>query len=142
MRRPTSGGILVRSNAMRRGEVNERQGGRQLDDGSGGSREGHRGVPGRRGGGRAATADPDVPDQGSRPARGDGRDTGRGLRGLPAAAGAGQAVQQSRGQAAGLPDLLQRPAPAEDTLVENAALGGTVPLWEWIGDEPATTFSY
>ena len=31
---------------------------------------------------------------------------------------------------------------ADDTLVENAALGGTVPLWEWIGDEPATTFSY
>ena len=31
---------------------------------------------------------------------------------------------------------------AQDTLVENASLGGTVPLWEWIGDEPATTFSY
>src|ERR1700750_23922 len=31
---------------------------------------------------------------------------------------------------------------AEDALVENAALGGTVPLWGWIGDEPATTFSY
>jgi predicted peroxiredoxin len=31
---------------------------------------------------------------------------------------------------------------AEDTLVGNATLGGTVPLWEWIGDEPATTFSY
>jgi predicted peroxiredoxin len=31
---------------------------------------------------------------------------------------------------------------AEDTLAGNAALGGTVPLWEWIGDEPATTFSY
>jgi predicted peroxiredoxin len=28
------------------------------------------------------------------------------------------------------------------TLVANASLGGTVPLWEWIGDEPATTFSY
>jgi predicted peroxiredoxin len=28
------------------------------------------------------------------------------------------------------------------TLVKNAALGGTVPMWEWIGDEPATTFSY
>ena len=27
-------------------------------------------------------------------------------------------------------------------LVGIAALGGTVPLWEWIGDEPATTFSY
>jgi predicted peroxiredoxin len=31
---------------------------------------------------------------------------------------------------------------AEDTLAGNAVLGGTVPLWEWIGDEPATTFSY
>ena len=27
-------------------------------------------------------------------------------------------------------------------LVSNATLGGTVPMWEWIGDEPATTFSY
>jgi predicted peroxiredoxin len=27
-------------------------------------------------------------------------------------------------------------------LVANASLGGTVPMWEWIGDEPATTFSY
>ena len=30
---------------------------------------------------------------------------------------------------------------AEDTLVQNASPGETVPLWEWIGDEPATTFS-
>jgi len=30
----------------------------------------------------------------------------------------------------------------EQALVSNATLGGTVPLWEWIGDEPATTFSY
>jgi predicted peroxiredoxin len=30
----------------------------------------------------------------------------------------------------------------EDALVANATLGGTVPLWDWIGDEPATTFSY
>lgn len=27
-------------------------------------------------------------------------------------------------------------------LISNAELGGTVPLWEWIGDEGATTFSY
>ena len=27
-------------------------------------------------------------------------------------------------------------------LVDNAELGGTVQLWEWIGDEGATTFSY
>jgi hypothetical protein len=36
----------------------------------------------------------------------------------------------------------QRPTLAEDTLVDNAVLGGTVPLWERIGHEPATTFSY
>lgn len=30
----------------------------------------------------------------------------------------------------------------ESALISNAALGGTVPMWEWIGDEPATTFSY
>jgi predicted peroxiredoxin len=28
------------------------------------------------------------------------------------------------------------------SLVDAAELGGTVPLWEWIGDEGATTFSY
>ena len=27
-------------------------------------------------------------------------------------------------------------------LVANAELGGTMPLWEWIGDDGATTFSY
>lgn len=30
----------------------------------------------------------------------------------------------------------------DSTLVANARMGGTVPMWEWIGDEPATTFSY
>ncbi len=29
-----------------------------------------------------------------------------------------------------------------DALVANAELAGTVQLWEWIGDEAATTFSY
>lgn len=27
-------------------------------------------------------------------------------------------------------------------LLGNAELGGTVPMWDWIGDEAATTFSY
>jgi predicted peroxiredoxin len=30
----------------------------------------------------------------------------------------------------------------DSALVANATLGGTVPMWEWIGEEPATTFSY
>lgn len=27
-------------------------------------------------------------------------------------------------------------------LLANAEIGGTVPMWQWIGDEGATTFSY
>ena len=30
----------------------------------------------------------------------------------------------------------------DSTLVPNARLAGATPLWEWIGDEPATVFSY
>ncbi|MEO3855637.1 DsrE family protein [Acrocarpospora sp. B8E8] len=30
----------------------------------------------------------------------------------------------------------------KSTLIKNAELGGTVPMWQWIGDEGATTFSY
>jgi predicted peroxiredoxin len=29
-----------------------------------------------------------------------------------------------------------------DGLITGAELQGTVPMWQWIGDEPATTFSY
>ena len=29
-----------------------------------------------------------------------------------------------------------------ERLLENAEMGGTVPMWQWIGDEGATTFSY
>ena len=28
------------------------------------------------------------------------------------------------------------------TLVKGAELGGTIPMWQWIGDEGATSFSY
>ncbi len=28
------------------------------------------------------------------------------------------------------------------SLIAGATIGGTVPMWEWIGDEGATTFSY
>ena len=30
----------------------------------------------------------------------------------------------------------------DSTLVANATLAGATPLWEWIGSEPATVFSY
>jgi predicted peroxiredoxin len=30
----------------------------------------------------------------------------------------------------------------EADLIDNAEIGGTVPMWEWIGDDAAVTFSY
>jgi predicted peroxiredoxin len=30
----------------------------------------------------------------------------------------------------------------ERTLITGAEVGGTIPMWEWIGDDAATTFSY
>ena len=30
----------------------------------------------------------------------------------------------------------------DSNLVANARIGGATPLWEWIGDEPASVFSY
>jgi len=30
----------------------------------------------------------------------------------------------------------------KDRLVSNAELGGTVPMWKWIGDDAAVTFSF
>ena len=36
----------------------------------------------------------------------------------------------------------QLAALSADDLLPNAEVGGTIPLWNWIGDEPATTFSY
>lgn len=29
-----------------------------------------------------------------------------------------------------------------DDLIAGAEINGTIPMWKWIGDEPATTFSY
>jgi predicted peroxiredoxin len=30
----------------------------------------------------------------------------------------------------------------ENALASNARIGGATPLWDWIGDDPATVFSY
>jgi hypothetical protein len=29
-----------------------------------------------------------------------------------------------------------------DNLIDHAEIGGTVPMWEWIGEDAAVTFSY
>ena len=49
--------------------------------------------------------------------------------------------EASRGELQVCPVCFKARQLDETTLVGNARLGGTIPLWEWIGDG-ATTFSY
>ncbi|MEU7453043.1 hypothetical protein [Streptosporangium roseum] len=46
------------------------------------------------------------------------------------------------GRYLGCPICFEARALDRRRLVEGAELGGTVPMWQWIGDEGATTFSY
>jgi predicted peroxiredoxin len=72
---------------------------------------------------------------------------------------AGVAVGSACEGCPALPDLLQRYQAAggryfvcpicfnakkldDGDLIDGAELAGTVPMWQWIGDEGATTFSY
>ena len=91
----------------------------------------------------AAAAHPDVPDQGGGPPRGGRQRPGPGLR---------RAARRSRTSSGDTPQpgatiSCARSASTPGTSTRatssgNAELGGTVPMWEWIGDEPANTFSY
>ena len=72
----------------------------------------------------------------------DGVATGCRLRRLPAAARPARPVREGRRAVHGLPGLLQRQAAGQGRPDPGAELAGSVQLWEWIGDEGATTFSY
>ena len=85
----------------------------------------------------------DVPDQGSRPP-GAPRPRRRGrLRRLPASPAAASSSSPSRGgELLVCPICVNSRGLAGAELVANARLGGATPLWEWIGDDRATVFSY
>jgi predicted peroxiredoxin len=53
-----------------------------------------------------------------------------------------QRYQQAGGRLLVCPICFNARALDQGALVKNAELGGTVPMWEWIGDDPAVTFSY
>jgi predicted peroxiredoxin len=67
---------------------------------------------------------------------------GVGCEGCPSLPELAKRYQKAGGQYLACPICFNARHLGEDALVENAALGGTVPMWEWVGDEPATTFSY
>jgi predicted peroxiredoxin len=53
-----------------------------------------------------------------------------------------QQFADNRGELLVCPICFQAKKLDEGQLVGNARLGGATPLWEWIGSEPATVFSY
>jgi hypothetical protein len=64
------------------------------------------------------------------------------VRGLPAARAAVPAVRRGGGELLVCPICFNSRKLDEAQLVENARIAGATPLWEWIGSESATVFSY
>lgn len=62
--------------------------------------------------------------------------------GSPPLRGLAERYQDAGGRYLACPICFNARHLAENILVGYAAPGGSVRLWEWIGDEPATTFSY
>ncbi len=62
--------------------------------------------------------------------------------GCPPLARPDEALRGGRRRIPRLPDLLQRPQPRRRRPAAWRSLGGTVQLWEWIGDDNPVTFSY
>jgi hypothetical protein len=64
------------------------------------------------------------------------------MRRLPTARASVRAYAEKGGEFLVCPICFNARKLAEGDLVGNARLAGATPLWEWIGDEPATVFSY
>lgn len=72
----------------------------------------------------------------------EGTAVGVACDGCPALPDLGRRYRQAGGRLLVCPICFNARALDKGTLVDNAELGGTVPMWEWIGDDPAVTFSY
>lgn len=72
----------------------------------------------------------------------DGTARGIGCDGCPSVPDLMKRYAAAGGELLVCPICLQSRGLDGDELVEGARVGGTVPMWEWIGDQGATTFSY
>ena len=68
--------------------------------------------------------------------------TGTACEGCPPLAGLLERYEAAGGRYLVCPICFDARKLDEADLLGNASLGGTVPMWQWIGDEGATTFSY
>ena len=72
----------------------------------------------------------------------DGTATGVACEGCPPLADLVKRYDAAGGQYYVCPICFNAKQLSQESLIGGAHLQGTVPLWAWIGDEPATTFSY
>jgi predicted peroxiredoxin len=72
----------------------------------------------------------------------DGVATGVACEGCPALPDLLTRYEKAGGQYMVCPICFQAKKLDQAALLPNAELAGTVQMWEWIGDEAATTFSY
>jgi predicted peroxiredoxin len=62
--------------------------------------------------------------------------------GCPPLAGIFEQFAEKGGELLACPFCVTSRGVDQGNLVANARIAGATPLWEWIGDEPATVFSY
>jgi predicted peroxiredoxin len=72
----------------------------------------------------------------------DGTATGVACEGCPPLAELVKRYEAAGGRYYACPICFNAKNLSQAALIGGAELQGTVPLWAWIGDEPATTFSY
>ena len=67
---------------------------------------------------------------------------GVGCEGCPPLPGIFEQFAEKGGELLACPFCVSSRGIDEGNLVANARIAGATPLWEWIGEEPATVFSY
>lgn len=67
---------------------------------------------------------------------------GVGCEGCPPLPGIFEQFAEKGGELLACPFCVSSRGIDDGNLVANARIAGATPLWEWIGDEPATVFSY
>jgi predicted peroxiredoxin len=67
---------------------------------------------------------------------------GIGCEGCPPLPGIFEQFAEKGGELLACPFCVSSRGIDDGNLVANARIAGATPLWEWIGDEPATVFSY
>lgn len=72
----------------------------------------------------------------------DGTMTGVACEGCPPLADLAKRYEAAGGRYYVCPICFNAKKLGQDSLITGAELQGTIPLWQWIGDEAATTFSY